>query len=85
LPHAEPFGPVDTIVLVDTEAEPLAAMNARNGALVRRWPATTSRRPAGRRRPGVHGRRQPTALRGDRAEVFGGKGRYASISAAAWW
>lgn len=34
LHHAEPFGPVDTIVLVDTEAELLAAMNASNGALV---------------------------------------------------
>nr|BFE88114.1 hypothetical protein GCM10020093_107150 [Planobispora longispora] len=32
--HAEPFGPVDTVVLVDTEAELLAAMNAGNGALV---------------------------------------------------
>lgn len=32
--HAEPFGPVDTIVLVDTEAELLAAMNASNGALI---------------------------------------------------
>jgi malate dehydrogenase (oxaloacetate-decarboxylating)(NADP+) len=28
LHHAEPFGPVDTIVLVDSEAELLAAMNA---------------------------------------------------------
>jgi acyl-CoA reductase-like NAD-dependent aldehyde dehydrogenase len=34
LHHAEPFGPVDTVVLVDTEAELLAAMNASNGALV---------------------------------------------------
>lgn len=34
LHHAEPFGPVDTLVLVDTEAELLAAMNASNGALV---------------------------------------------------
>lgn len=32
--HAEPLRPVDTIVLVDTEAELLAAMNASNGALV---------------------------------------------------
>ena len=34
LMHAEPFGPVDTIVVVDTEAELLAQMNASNGALV---------------------------------------------------
>jgi hypothetical protein len=34
LMHAEPFGPVDTIVVVDTQDELLAAMNASNGALV---------------------------------------------------
>ena len=34
LMHEEPFGPVDTIVVVDTEEELLAAMNASNGALV---------------------------------------------------
>ncbi len=34
LMHEEPFGPVDTIVVVDTEAELLAQMNASNGALV---------------------------------------------------
>jgi acyl-CoA reductase-like NAD-dependent aldehyde dehydrogenase len=34
LMHAEPFGPVDTIVVVDTTDELLAAMNASNGALV---------------------------------------------------
>lgn len=32
--HAEPFGPVDSIIVVDTEAELLAGMNASNGALV---------------------------------------------------
>ncbi|MGH9205765.1 MAG: aldehyde dehydrogenase family protein, partial [Acidimicrobiales bacterium] len=31
LHHAEPFGPLDSVVLVDTEAELLAAMNASNG------------------------------------------------------
>jgi acyl-CoA reductase-like NAD-dependent aldehyde dehydrogenase len=34
LMHEEPFGPVDTIVVVDTESELLAQMNASNGALV---------------------------------------------------
>ena len=34
LHHAEPFGPLDSIVCVDTEAELLAAMNASNGCLV---------------------------------------------------
>ena len=34
LMHEEPFGPVDSIVVVDTEAELLAQMNASNGALV---------------------------------------------------
>ncbi|MCW2621015.1 MAG: aldehyde dehydrogenase family protein, partial [Frankiales bacterium] len=33
LQHAEPFGPIDSIVLVDSESELLAAMNASNGAL----------------------------------------------------
>ena len=32
--YAEPFGPIDSIVVVDTEAELLAAMNASNGSLV---------------------------------------------------
>src|SRR5262249_32745296 len=31
LMHEEPFGPVDTVVVVDTEAELLSAMNASNG------------------------------------------------------
>ena len=34
LMREEPSGPVDTIVVVDTEAELLAKMNASNGALV---------------------------------------------------
>ena len=34
LHHAEPFGPLDSVVVVDTEAELLAAMNASNGSLV---------------------------------------------------
>jgi len=34
LGHAEPFGVVDTVVLVDSAAELLAEMNASNGRLV---------------------------------------------------
>ncbi|WFB06742.1 aldehyde dehydrogenase family protein [Streptomyces sp. LX-29] len=76
LHHAEPFGPVDTIVLVDTEAELLAAMNASNGALV----ATLScddpaayERLAPQIRAFKVGRGKPRS-RGDRDELFGGFG-----------
>ncbi|MFI6348049.1 aldehyde dehydrogenase family protein [Streptomyces sp. NPDC050560] len=76
LHHAEPFGPVDTVVLVDTEAELLAAMNASNGALV----ATLSTDD-----PALHDRLAPQIRafkvgrgvprsRGDRDELFGGFG-----------
>ncbi|MFF5563674.1 aldehyde dehydrogenase family protein [Streptomyces sp. NPDC012623] len=76
LHHAEPFGPVDTVVLVDTEAELLAAMNASNGALV----ATLSTDD-----PGTYDRLAPEIRafktghgvprsRGDRDELFGGFG-----------
>jgi acyl-CoA reductase-like NAD-dependent aldehyde dehydrogenase len=74
--HAEPFGPVDTIVLVDSEAELLAAMNASNGALVaslacddedkaRRMSAELAAFKIGINRP---------RSRGDRGEPFGGRG-----------
>jgi acyl-CoA reductase-like NAD-dependent aldehyde dehydrogenase len=76
LHHAEPFGPVDTIVLVDSEAELLAAMNASNGALVASLACDDEE----------HARRMSAELaafkiginaprsRGDRAEPFGGRG-----------
>ncbi|MEV7725327.1 aldehyde dehydrogenase family protein [Streptomyces sp. NPDC087917] len=74
--HAEPFGPVDTVVLVDTEAELLAAMNASNGALV----ATLSTDDPGtfdRLAPQIRafklGHGKPRS-RGDREELFGGLG-----------
>ncbi|MFE2507823.1 aldehyde dehydrogenase family protein [Streptomyces naganishii] len=76
LHHAEPFGPVDTIVLVDTEAELLAAMNASNGALVATL-STDDRATFDRLAPHVrafktgHGRPRS---RGDRDELFGGFG-----------
>ncbi|GAA1104761.1 aldehyde dehydrogenase family protein [Nocardiopsis composta] len=74
--HAEPFGPVDTFVLVDTEAELLAAMNASNGALVSTISCDdpdTARRLAAEVRAfkvGINALRS----RGDREELFGGWG-----------
>ncbi|MFJ9031270.1 aldehyde dehydrogenase family protein [Streptomyces sp. NPDC102274] len=76
LHHAEPFGPVDTIVLVDTEAELLAAMNASNGALVATLstddPATYARLSP-QIRAFKTGHCKPRS-RGDRDELFGGFG-----------
>lgn len=76
LHHAEPFGPLDSIVLVDTESELLAAMNAGNGSLVASI-ATDDPEFAARIAPdllafkvGVNAPRS----RGDREEVFGGLG-----------
>ncbi|POX44895.1 aldehyde dehydrogenase family protein [Streptomyces sp. Ru72] len=76
LHHAEPFGPVDTIVLVDTEAELLAAMNASNGALVATL-STDDRATFDRLAPQIRafktGHGKPRS-RGDRDELFGGFG-----------
>lgn len=74
--HAEPFGPVDSIVLVDTEAELLAAMNASNGALVASLACDdeeTARRLGRDLQAFKVGINEPRS-RGDRAEYFGGKG-----------
>ncbi|MEV3988032.1 aldehyde dehydrogenase family protein [Streptomyces sp. NPDC049837] len=76
LHHAEPFGPVDTIVLVDTEAELLAAMNASNGALVASLSTdddATYARLAPQIRAFKTGHGVPRS-RGDRDELFGGFG-----------
>ncbi|MGQ4272299.1 aldehyde dehydrogenase family protein [Nocardiopsis changdeensis] len=74
--HAEPFGPVDSVVLVDTEAELMAAMNASNGALVATLSCddtdTAARLAAGVRAFKV-GVNRPRS-RGDRDELFGGLG-----------
>src|ERR1044071_10486967 len=74
--HAEPFGPVDTVVLVDTEAELLAAMNASNGALVATL-STDDRATFDRLAPQIRafkvGHGKPRS-RGDRDELFGGVG-----------
>ncbi len=76
LRHAEPFGPLDSIVCVDTEAELVAAMNASNGCLVAS--IATDDRDFGARvgeqlqafKVGINKPRS----RGDREEVFGGIG-----------
>jgi acyl-CoA reductase-like NAD-dependent aldehyde dehydrogenase len=76
LMHEEPFGPVDTIVVVDTEAELLAQMNASNGALVASI-ACDDTELAGRLAEHVQafkvGVNAPRS-RGDREEPFGGRG-----------
>jgi acyl-CoA reductase-like NAD-dependent aldehyde dehydrogenase len=76
LHHREPFGPLDSIVLVDTEAELLSAMNASNGSLVASV-ATDDPDLAARVaeelqafKVGINAPRS----RGDREEVFGGLG-----------
>ncbi len=76
LHHAEPFGPVDTIVLVDTEAELLAAMNASNGSLVASLACddtATAARLADEVQAFKIGVNRPRS-RGDRNEYFGGRG-----------
>ncbi len=76
LHHAEPFGPVDTIVVVDSEAELLSAMNASNGALVSSLACddeSAAARLAGELRAFKIGINKPRS-RGDRDEAFGGRG-----------
>ena len=76
LHHSEPFGPLDSVVVVDTESELVAAMNASNGALVASV-ATDDPSLAGRVSEELQafkvGVNKPRS-RGDREEVFGGKG-----------
>ncbi|WP_148615749.1 aldehyde dehydrogenase family protein [Nocardioides rubriscoriae] len=76
LHHAEPFGPLDSIVLVDSESELLAAMNASNGALVGSIAtddADFAARVGEQLQSFKVGINKPRS-RGDREEVFGGKG-----------
>jgi acyl-CoA reductase-like NAD-dependent aldehyde dehydrogenase len=76
LMHAEPFGPVDTIVVVDTEDELLAAMNASNGALVASLAcddADEAAKLAKDLQAFKVGINRPRS-RGDRDEPFGGRG-----------
>lgn len=74
--HAEPFGPLDTIVLVDTEAELLAEMNASTGSLVASLACDdeeTAQRLGRELQAFKVGINKPRS-RGDRDEHFGGKG-----------
>ena len=76
LMHAEPFGPVDTIVVVDSEAELLAQMNASNGALVASIACDDeekARHMAREVQAFKVGINKPRS-RGDREEAFGGRG-----------
>jgi acyl-CoA reductase-like NAD-dependent aldehyde dehydrogenase len=76
LHHAEPFGPLDSVVVVDTQAELLAAMNASNGSLVA---SIATDDPdigslmAEELQAFKVGINKPRS-RGDREEVFGGLG-----------
>ena len=76
LMHAEPFGPVDTIVVVDTTDELLSQMNASNGALVASL-ACDDEELAAKLAVDLQafkvGINRPRS-RGDRAEPFGGRG-----------
>jgi acyl-CoA reductase-like NAD-dependent aldehyde dehydrogenase len=75
--HNEPFGPVDSIIVVDTEEELVTEMNVSNGALVASLACDepeTARRIASELRAfkvGING----TRSRGDREEAFGGFGQ----------
>jgi len=74
--HSEPFGPLDSVVLVDSEAELIANMNVSNGNLVSSV-ATDDQSFADRVREESQafkfGINKPRS-RGDKAEVFGGRG-----------
>ncbi|MEU7908116.1 aldehyde dehydrogenase family protein [Actinoplanes sp. NPDC049118] len=76
LMHAEPFGPVDTIIVVDTEDELLSAMNAGDGALVASL-AVDDEELGAKLAKDVQafkvGINRPRS-RGDRGETFGGRG-----------
>ena len=74
--HAEPFGPVDTVVIVDTTSEMLSAMNVSNGALVSSIACDDielAKRLAEEVNAYKVGINVPRS-RGDREEPFGGKG-----------
>jgi acyl-CoA reductase-like NAD-dependent aldehyde dehydrogenase len=75
--HKEPFGPVDTVVLVDSIDELVAEMNASNGSLVSSV-ACDDVELAGDLAAQVRGFKvgiNAVRSRGDREEVFGGMGQ----------
>lgn len=75
--HAEPFGPVDSIVVVDTPDALISEMNVSNGSLVASIAcddeglATSLAKQVRAFKVGINTVRS----RGDRAEVFGGLGQ----------
>ena len=76
LHHREPFGPLDSIVVVDSESEFIAAMNASNGALVASIATDDmafAHRVADELQAFKIGINAPRS-RGDRDEIFGGRG-----------
>ena len=76
LHQAEPFGPLDSVVCVDTEAEFLSAMNVSNGCLVASLATDNddfATRVSGQLQAFKVGVNKPRS-RGDREEVFGGLG-----------
>jgi acyl-CoA reductase-like NAD-dependent aldehyde dehydrogenase len=76
LHHTEPFGPLDSVVVVDTRAELLAAMNASNGSLVASIATDDvelGAQVAEELQAFKIGINRPRS-RGDREEVFGGLG-----------
>ncbi|HYE04560.1 MAG TPA: aldehyde dehydrogenase family protein [Planctomycetota bacterium] len=75
--HNEPFGPIDSIVIVDRVEELIAEMNVSNGSLVASLAcddAKAAKRIADELRAFKIGINQPRS-RGDRDEVFGGIGQ----------
>jgi acyl-CoA reductase-like NAD-dependent aldehyde dehydrogenase len=76
LHHAEPFGPLDSVVIVDTQNELLAAMNASNGSLVASIATDDpdfAAHTAEQLQAFKIGINKPRS-RGDREETFGGRG-----------
>lgn len=74
--HSEPFGPLDSIVLVESEAELIAAMNVSNGNLVSSIATDDlafAERVQEESQAFKFGINKPRS-RGDKAEVFGGRG-----------
>jgi acyl-CoA reductase-like NAD-dependent aldehyde dehydrogenase len=74
--HNEPFGPIDTLVVVDSIEELIAEMNVSGGSLVASIACddtTLAMRIAGELRAFKVGH-NATRSRGDRAEPFGGAG-----------
>jgi acyl-CoA reductase-like NAD-dependent aldehyde dehydrogenase len=74
--HSEPFGPLDSVVLVDSEAELIANMNVSNGNLVSSVATDDegfAERVKDESQAFKFGVNKPRS-RGDKAEVFGGRG-----------